>query len=520
MISGYARFKVLMMKFKLPGANPGARLDPVLISGSMGVHISCWQLARAASIMGGLGVVSGTALEFVYPRLLQNGDIGGHIRRAFSELARRQPALAESLSRLFDKYYVEGGKAPDTPYKPVSNGRLNRVEKTSGTDSFWEPVRELQILTIAANFAEVWLAKEGHTGQVGINFLRKVERPLVYALYGAMLAGASYVVVGAGNPSELPGLISKLAKHEPASLSMKVYGAGRSHGDFRVMLRPDTLVGERSEELAKPKFLAIVSSYTLAKALAEDPSTRPYGFVIEGSEAGGHSAPPAKMRFDAQGQPVIVYTEEDRADIGAIAGLGLPFWLAGSCATPERLRDALARGASGIQFGTAAALTEQSCLAPPLRSRALKMLSENRLAVANTMVSPTGFPFKVAQLPGTISDRNVYESRKRVCDIGLLQANYLKTDGTLGYRCPAEPVNDFVAKGGRDRNTVGRGCLCNGLLSATGLSQIRSDGYIEPPIVTLGEDFTAVREMIARLPQERLSYTVETLMRYLLKGLT
>ncbi|OGS06635.1 MAG: hypothetical protein A2270_01255 [Elusimicrobia bacterium RIFOXYA12_FULL_51_18] len=508
-----------MANLESGAATPNNHPDPALISGGMGVNISCWRLARIVSMMGGLGVVSGTALEFVYPRILQNGDPGGNIRRAFAELSRRLPSLSEPLSRLIDKYYVEGGKTADKPYKAAPAGRLARISGPSGPDSFWEPARELQILTIAANFAEVWLAKEGHHGKVGINFLRKVERPLLWGLYGAMLAGASYVVVGAGNPSDLPGLIATLGRHEPASLALKVYGAKSDSGEFRIMIRPDSLGVGKAGALEHPKFLAIVSSFTLAQALASDPATRPYGFIIEGPEAGGHSAPPAKMRFDATGQPVLTYTDEDCADVAAIAKLGLPFWLAGSYARPERLRQALAMGAAGIQFGTPAALSGQSCLAPELKAKALQLLARNELTVMNTMVSPTGFPFKVAQIPGTLSDKTVYQTRKRVCDIGLLQANYVTPDGGLGYRCPAEPVDDFVAKGGRIQNTVGRGCLCNGLLAATGLPQIRAEGYVEPPIVTLGEDFQTARELLALLPPGQETYTIGKLIQFLRKGL-
>ncbi len=498
---------------------PDKHADPALISGGMGVNISCWRLARIVSMMGGLGVVSGTALEFVYPRVLQNGDPGGNIRRAFNELSRRLPSLSDQLSRLIDKYYVEGGKPADKPYKAAPGGKLVRIDGTAGPDSFWEQARELQVLTIAANFAEVWLAKEGHQGKVGINFLRKVERPLVYALYGAMIAGASYVVVGAGNPSELPALIRNLSRHEQASMALKVYGTKSGSGDFRIMIRPDVLGAGQAGALEQPKFLAIVSSLTLAEALASNPATRPYGFIVEGPEAGGHSAPPAKMRFNAQGQPVLVYTEEDSADIGGIAKLGLPFWLAGSYGRPERIRQALALGAAGIQFGTPAALSGQSCLAPELKARALRLLARNELTVINTMVSPTGFPFKVAQLPGTLADKTVYQARKRVCDIGLLQANYVTPDGGLGYRCPAEPVDEFVRKGGRVQNTVGRGCLCNGLLAATGLPQVRAGGYTEPAIVTLGEDFRTARELLTQLPPGQETYTIGKLLQFLRKGL-
>ncbi len=460
-------------------------------------------------MMGGLGVVSGTALEIVYPRLLQDGDPGGNVRRAFTELARRHPALAAPVWELFDKYYIEGGRAPGTPYKPVSPCRLTRIENfRPGPDSFWELPREMQVLVLAANFAEVWLAKEGHDKPVGINFLRKVERPLPWALYGAMLAGAAYVLVGAGSPDEMPFMIEQLSRHAPAAMSFKVYGSRSDSGCFYAAVRPDTLLGGAAPVLEAPKFLAIVSSFGLAEALAGNPATRPYGFVVEGSEAGGHSAAPAKMRFDGAGQPVLVYTDQDKADIGAIAGLGRPFWLAGSYASRERLKEAKALGAAGIQFGTLAALSGQSGMAPALRSKVLKLLASGNLKVANVMASPTGFPFKVAQVPGTISEERVYKARERRCDIGLLQVNYLTPEGELGYRCSAEPVDAFVAKGGRVQNTAGKVCLCNALLAAAGLPQLRPGGYEEPPIVTLGENLESARELLAKLPPGQEAYTI------------
>lgn len=466
-------------------------------------------------MMGGLGVVSGTGLEIVYPRLLQDGDPGGHVRRAFTELARRQPALAGPVWEIFDKYYIEGGRAPGTPYKHVPLCRLARIENfRPGPDSFWELPREMQVLVLAANFAEVWLAKEGHDGPVGINFLRKVERPLPWALYGAMLAGAAYILVGAGSPDELPGMIKALSKHEPAVMSFKVHGTRSGSGAFYAAVRPQTL-NAGGENLPAPRFLAIVSSFGLAKTLAADPATRPYGFVVEGSEAGGHSAAPSMMTFDAGGKQTLVYTERDKADIGAIAGLGLPFWLAGAYASHARLRSARELGAAGIQFGTLAALSAQSGLAPELRSRVLKLLAAGELKVTNSLVSPTGFPFKVAQVPGTISEAPVYLARTRRCDIGLLQAAYLTPEGELGYRCPAEPVETFTAKGGRVQNTKGRACLCNALLAAAGQPQLRQGGYVEPPIVTLGEDLSSARELLAALPPGHETYSIGKALKFL-----
>jgi len=466
-------------------------------------------------MMGGLGVVSGTGLEIVYPRLLQDGDPGGHVRRAFNELTRRQPSLAGPVWEIFDKYYIEGGRAAGTPYKPVPSCRLTRIDNfRPGPDSFWELPREMQVLVLAANFAEVWLAKEGHDKPVGINFLRKVERPLPWALYGAMLAGAAYVLVGAGSPDELPAMIEKLSRHEPTAMSFKVYGARSDSGAFYAAVRPGTL-NTGGENLTPPKFLAIVSSFGLARELAGNPVTRPYGFVVEGSEAGGHSAAPAMMRFDAAGKPLLVYTDKDRADVGAIAGLGLPFWLAGAYANHARLKYARDMGAAGIQFGTLAALSSQSGLEPGLRSRVMKLLASGELKVTNALVSPTGFPFKVAQVPGTISEEAVYQARRRRCDIGLLQTPYLKPDGSLGYRCPAEPVDAFVSKGGRAQNTAGRVCLCNALLAAAAVPQVQQDGYVEPAIVTLGEDLDSARELLASLPPGHETYTIGKALKFL-----
>ena len=483
----------------------------------MGVRISYWVMSRIVSMMGGLGVVSGTGLEIVYPRLLQDGDPGGHVRRAFTELVRRQPALAGPVWELFDKYYIEGGRPAGSPYKTVPSCRLTRIENfRPGPDSFWELPSEMQVLVLAANFSEVWLAREGHDRPVGINFLRKVERPLPWALYGALLAGAAYVIVGAGSPDELPGMIDKLSRHEPASMSFKVYGARSDSGGFYATVRPE-LLKTGGEKLPPPKFLAIVSSFGLAKELAANPATRPYGFVIEGSEAGGHSAAPSKMCFDAEGKPLLIYTDKDRADIGAIAGLGLPFWLAGAYASHARLKTARDLGAVGIQFGTLAALSSQSGMEPVLRSRVLKLLRAGELKVTNAMVSPTGFPFKVARVPGTVSEPEVavFNARPRRCDIGLLQTAYLKPDGSLGYRCPAEPLDAFIAKGGRAKNAEGRVCLCNALLAAAGVPQVQQNGYVEPAIVTLGEDLESARELTCALPPGHETYTIGKALKFL-----
>ncbi|HNW45591.1 MAG TPA: hypothetical protein PKI19_13910 [Elusimicrobiales bacterium] len=495
--------------------------DPAIISGGMGIWISCWVLARIVALLGGMGIVSGTALDIVYARILQQGDPGGHVRRAFAELGRLVPALKSRLDALLQTYYVENGKPAGAPYKATPQCKLTRLPGGAGSTSFWEPSSEFQLLTLAANFAEVWLAKEGHSGKVGINYLRKVERPLPWCLYGAILAGVDYIAMGAGSPAEVPGMIEKLCRHEDAALPLRVYGTDSRSGEFAVCVRPSLLgAGAASPVLPKPKFLAIVSSFALASALASDPKSRPYGFIIEGAVAGGHNAPPGRKAFDQQGEPVVLYTEADKIDVPAIAGIGLPFWMAGAYGSPEKLKEALALGATGIQFGTAAALSGQSGLAPELRVKALEMIAQGTLKIkTDGRTSPSGFPFKVAQIPGTLSDPAVYSVRKRVCDIGFLQSAYLTPEGELRFRCPAENVDEYVRKGGKVPHTKGRVCLCNGLLATAGFPQTWPNGYTEPPIVTLGDELSAVRELIRNLPPGHKAYSIGKAFKYIASAL-
>src|SRR5689334_676803 len=128
---------------------------PTIIQGGMGVGVSGWRLARAVSRQGQLGVVSGTALDEVFARRLQDGDPGGHLRRALDHFPF--PEIAE---RIYNTYYVAGGKEPRTPYS-----KLPKHTK-AGSPEFRE-------LTVLANFVEIWLAKEGHGNPVGINYLEK-----------------------------------------------------------------------------------------------------------------------------------------------------------------------------------------------------------------------------------------------------------------------------------------------------------------------------------------------------------
>lgn len=215
------------------------------------------------------------------------------------------------------------------------------------------------------------------------------------------------------------------------------------------------------------------------------------------------------MQLSPDGEPL--YGPRDLIDLPKVASTGLPFWLAGGHATPQALSAALASGAAGIQAGTAFALCQESGLDPEHRRQLLARAADATLLVRNEPhASPTGFPFKVAQLPGTISADDVYHARPRLCDIGSLRTPYQRPDGTVGYRCPAEPADDYGRKGGDESETAGRRRLCNGLTATIGLGQHRRDGYTEPSLVTLGQDFS----FLPGLP--RPDYTAADVVRYLL----
>ncbi len=453
---------------------------PPIIQGGMGVYVSSQRLARTVARAGGLGVVSGTGLDGVYARLLQNGDRGA--RRGIEQFPDQELA-----DRVLGRYFRPAGRAG----KPYRNPPKWIIDPAS--DRQRANLAELQELAVVSAFAEVTRAKHGHDGPIGINVLRKIGMPIPATLYGAMLAGVDVVLAGAGSPSELPQLLDRLSVHEEAALYVKVL---RATGDVEHTTRfaPAQLSAVAcGAPLRRPRFLAIVASVDLAAGLAATPATRPDGYVVEGPTAGGHNAPP---RGPWRPQTDPSYDARDQVDSAAIAAIGLPFWLAGSYGSPEGLRAARRQGARGIQAGTVFALSRESGLAPELKAQILRALADGSIRVrTDGSASPTGFPFKVHQLDGTLSDPVIHGARERRCDLGYLRQPVDRGGGELLYTCPAEPEPIFKSKGGRGQQTDARVCLCNALFAAAGLPQHRPGGYVEPAIFTGGADVEAVRHL-------------------------
>ncbi len=457
----------------------------------MGIAVSNWRLARAVSSIGQLGVISGTAIDSVLVRRLQEGDIGGHMRRAMEKFPIPQVA-ADALKR----YFRPEGLPPGQPYAMIP---MCQQIMTKARDQ----------LTMLAAFVEVHLAKEEHDGVVGINLLTKVQMPNLALLYGAMLAGVDFVLMGAGIPREIPAALDALALHQPAVLRFEVEGATTDAPQY---LRFDPAAHWEGEPptLRRPKFLPIIASNSLATMLARKASGRVDGFVIEGPTAGGHNAPPRGGGVvGADGE--INYGPRDVVDLDQIKTLGLPFWLAGGAGRPERLQEAIAAGATGIQVGTLFAYCDESGIEPALRSTVLGHAGRGEVEVrTDWRASPTGYPFKIASWPE--GDAPKPPPRVRVCDLGYLRSAYLMPGGRIGYRCASEPEDAYVSKGGKLEDTVGRECLCNALMAVIGQPQVRDDGAIEPAILTSGDDLVNIREFLAG----RASYTAADVVAYLL----
>ena len=447
----------------------GTAVHPRIIQGGMGIGVSSWPLARAVSRLGHLGVVSGTAVDTVMIRRLQDGDAGGHVRRAMH--AFPIPGVCEYL---LHRYFLAPEQRGDAPYKalPMYKQSVSLVREQ---------------ITMLANFVEVWLAKDGHDGVVGINLLTKVQMPNLASLYGAMLAGVDYVLMGAGIPREIPGVLDAFAEHRAARLKLDVEGpVGTEAGEL--VFTPRAHLTHGCVPLVRPKFLPIVSASSLATTLARKASGTVEGFIVEGPTAGGHNAPPrGEARFSTGGEPI--YGERDVVDLAKIRDLGLPFWLAGGVGTPDGLRAAVAAGAAGVQVGTLFAYCDESGLAPELKTRVLAAIAAGGVRVhTDPRASPTGYPFKVVHVEGL---EHQDDKRVRNCDLGYLRMAYRTPAGKLGYRCAAEPIAQYVAKGGDVADTVGRRCLCNGLTANIGQPQHRDEGD-ELPLLTSGDDLASL----------------------------
>ena len=349
---------------------------PKIIQGGMGVYISTPFLANACSQAGALGTVSCVTAERLLPRILQSGDPDGHYRRALEHFPF--PEVAE---RILKTYFIEGGIS--------SNNKFKRIPAFS-----MQPRKDLIELAVAASFSFVWLAKEGHSGPISVNYLEKVQIPHIYHITGAMLAGVDFVTMGAGITLQIPAVLDAIASG--GIPSYRVIVEGSKNGTETISFNPKSFFNKKLPELKRPKFLPIVSTDVLATLMTKQlPANSIQGFVVEKPTAGGHNAPPrVKGVFDETGQPV--YGSKDEVCFKNLESLNIPFWIAGSLASPEGLTEAHALGAVGIQAGSIFALSDNSGMKSAYRIEMRRMGYKGKLVIrTDPKASPTGFPLKL-----------------------------------------------------------------------------------------------------------------------------
>jgi NAD(P)H-dependent flavin oxidoreductase YrpB (nitropropane dioxygenase family) len=434
----------------------------------MGIGVSSWQLARAVARRGEIGVISGTGIDSVVVRELQDGDPHDRV-----SVLTDYPDAAIT-DEIIGRFYNPEGREEGEPYDLLKMHRF-------------EPTAESQRILAAATYTEVRLAKQGHDGIVGMNLLAKLKRYSLPCIYGALLAGVDMISIGAGIPLEEAKQISKLANGEPAELRLDV-DTSQAEGvddDFAYRFDP-SVVADPPPQLDRPAFLPIVSSDVLARILdTKLPDEHVDGWVIEGPTAGGHNAPPRNKNYREDGTPI--YDERDQADLEAVRALGKPFFLAGGYGSPKGLRFARSIGAAGIQVGSLFSLTDESGYPASTTRKLVRGLHTGEVSVqTDGRASSTGFPFKVLTVDGTLADEEAYQSRARVCDLGYLREPYVDENGRLMGRCPAEPVKTYVSRGGDPEEAEGRACLCNALMANIGLAQQRGD-RAELPLFTGGD---------------------------------
>lgn len=476
---------------KLPGLNIGD-LEGLILAG-MGVGVSGYKLANVVSRNGGLGVVSGTALSQLLVRELQLGDPSGDIRSALGDFPNQDVA-----SSIVDNYFIEGGKSTSDRFKQTPFPRFDQVGEDSELITLAN--NHLKELIVAANFVEVNLAKRGHDNPVGINYLHKIQWPLLPSIYGAMLAGVDAVLIGAGLPREIPDVLDGFSNGKSVVAPISV----TSPNKFSISFDPKEVMGEY-KALNRPLFLGIVSGYVAARALQNHVD----GYIVEGHIAGGHNAPARGKEYTENGEPVYgVKDEMDFVKLNKLIekmGKGQRYFLAGGYAS--RLAEAMELGASGVQVGSAFAFCRESRIESRLKRNVLEKIMNGGVVYTDPRVSPSGFPFKVFQIDGTLSDEDVRNARVPTCNLGYLLELY-ESKGRILSRCSAEPESSYVKKGGSVDDKIGRGCICNGLLPTIGLGN-----SWEPPVVTVGSDLEDVRKLVEI---HGLDYTAKDVISYVL----
>ena len=268
----------------------------------MGAGVSNWRLARAVSRLGHLGVVSGTALDQILVRRLQDGDPGGNMRRGLDHFPFRE--MAERIQR---EYYIPGGKRESAPYKTLP--LHEKTARGSGKSCVSQPTSLRCLLRMMATTIR-WAST---------TWKKLTSAPFLPCTSHACRKGR-YVLIGAGIPVKIPDVLDNFVHHQPATYPLHVSGAQRARKrSWRSI--PRSSWWEIFRHSSVHGFSQSFPRMYSAAAILREPTAAWKDSSSKGHTAGGHNAPPrGKLQVDGTGE--VIYGERDRVKIDKIRQFG------------------------------------------------------------------------------------------------------------------------------------------------------------------------------------------------------
>ena len=307
---------------------------PELIQGGMGVGVSGWRLARAVAAAGGLGVVSGTALDVQLARRLQLGDLAGDLRRSLARFP--YPELVERVIRSATSCPAASPPARASPRSRATPS--SRAAISCGSMSWRASSRSTSRARVT-------------TAAVGINLLQKIVLPTLPTLYGALLAGVGLRPHGGRHSARNPRR-SRGALRAPSG---SAFGArDRSRRRRRKAPRSASASIRRRSGLRRwpsRSRCPTSSPSSLRSRWRRSCSSAPPERSTASSSKRRQRAGTTRRRAARPGSTTAASRSTGRAievDLAKLRELGKPFWLAGSRGRRERWpkRSASARTAS------------------------------------------------------------------------------------------------------------------------------------------------------------------------------
>ena len=166
--------------------------------------------------------------------------------------------------------------------------------------------------------------------------------------------------MGAGIPLKIPGVLDLYAEHQGRGVSAACDGrdGGRRYDDA---LRSGGLCGGCAWSAAPAE---VPGDRVVEYAGDHDGEEGewPRGWVGDRDADCGRTQCSSARQAAADGSASRSMGIGMRSTFEKLNELGVPFWLAGGYGHPDKLREALALGAAGVQVGTAFAFSDESGL--------------------------------------------------------------------------------------------------------------------------------------------------------------